>query len=74
MLPQPPLHITIFNYIKSFTEKNGYPPTIREVARVVCASGPTVHYNMKKLENMGWIERYGYGRGARILHILKENY
>lgn len=47
-----------YNYIVSYTEKNNYPPTIREIcSEVKLGSTSTVSYHLKKLENMGKITR-----------------
>ncbi len=47
-----------YNFIVSFQEKYGYPPTIREICtNVGLDSTSSVHYHLKKLEKSGRINR-----------------
>ena len=44
----------IYEYIVSFTEENGYPPSVREIGEAVDLKSPsTVHFHMKHLEEAG---------------------
>ena len=50
----------IYEYIVSFTEENGYPPSVREIGEAVDLKSPsTVHFHMKHLEEAGLIVRAG---------------
>ena len=50
----------IYEYIVSFTEENGYPPSVREIGEAVDLKSPsTVHFHMKYLEEAGLIVRAG---------------
>ena len=44
----------IYDYILSFTEKQGYPPSVREIAQAVDLKSPsTVHFHIKSLVAAG---------------------
>lgn len=46
----------IYNYILSFTNQYGYPPSVREIGTAVGLKSPsTVHFHMKGLEKAGVI-------------------
>lgn len=46
----------IYDYILSFTEEHGYPPSVREIADAVDLKSPsTVHFHMKGLRAAGLI-------------------
>ncbi|WP_338657202.1 winged helix-turn-helix transcriptional regulator (plasmid) [Sporosarcina psychrophila] len=46
----------ILEYIKSYTEKNQYPPTIREIATAVgLKSSSTVHGHLDRLKEKGYV-------------------
>ena len=49
----------IYEYICSYTDRHGYPPSVREIgAAVNLASSPsTVHMHLKVLEQFGLIDR-----------------
>lgn len=48
----------IYEYICSYTESHGYPPSVREIgAAVGLASPSTVHMHLKALEELGLISR-----------------
>ncbi len=50
--------LQILTFIKSFAIKNGYLPTMREIATGVnLASASTVYTHFIKLEHAGYIER-----------------
>lgn len=49
---------TILNFLKSEIQKNGYPPTIREICNAVnLTSTSTVHSHLRTLETKGYIRR-----------------
>ena len=46
----------IYNFILSFVNENGYPPSVREIGAAVGLKSPsTVHFHMKGLEEAGVI-------------------
>ena len=43
-----PKQARIYEFILSFTEENGYPPSVREIAEAVGLKSPsTVHFHLK---------------------------
>jgi repressor LexA len=51
-----PRQSQILEYIKEFSFKNGYPPSVREIGKAVgLSSSASVHNNLKKLASMGFI-------------------
>src|SRR2546425_8640408 len=48
----------IFNFIKGYGSKYGYPPTVREIGKAVgLASSSTVHAHLANLEKYGLVRR-----------------
>ena len=48
----------IYEYLKSYTETKGYPPSVREICEAVSLSSTsTVHGHLKRLEKKGLIKR-----------------
>ncbi len=48
----------IFDFIKRYSEENGYPPTVRDIGKAVgLASSSTVHAHLANLEKLGLIRR-----------------
>ncbi|MGL4571958.1 MAG: transcriptional repressor LexA [Clostridium sp.] len=48
----------IYEFLKTFTENKGYPPSVREVCEAVSLkSTSTVHGHLKRLEKKGLIKR-----------------
>jgi repressor LexA len=48
----------IYDYIISFTEEYGYPPSVREIGEAVGLKSPsTVHFHMKGLRSAGLISQ-----------------
>lgn len=46
----------ILDFIQEFTQKHGYPPSIREIGAAVHLKSPsTVHFHMKHLKEEGYI-------------------
>lgn len=46
----------IYEYICSFTDQHGYPPSVREIGEAVALKSPsTVHFHLKGLEEAGII-------------------
>lgn len=50
----------ILDFIRSFTEKNGYPPSVREIGKELgLSSSATVHAHLAALETKGFIHKSG---------------
>ena len=50
--------LAIYDFIKSYSDEHGYPPSVREIgAAVGLASPSTVHMHLKALESQGLIKR-----------------
>ena len=48
----------IFDFIKKYSAKYGYPPTVRDIGKAVgLASSSTVHAHLSKLESLGVVKR-----------------
>lgn len=48
----------IYDYIRSYTEEHGYPPSVREIGSAVGLKSPsTVHMHLKALEELSLIRR-----------------
>lgn len=55
----------IYDYIKSFIDDNGFPPSIREIAdKFAIKSTSTVHYYLEKLRKRGSISQDGNKKRA----------
>ena len=50
----------ILDFVGSYTDENGYPPTVREIAAAVGLRSPsTVHSHIKKLIEQGYLDKAG---------------
>lgn len=48
----------ILNFIVKFTDKSGFPPTIRDIGKAVgLSSSSTIHFHLGNLEKEGFIKR-----------------
>ncbi|MFL5864516.1 MAG: transcriptional repressor LexA [Solirubrobacteraceae bacterium] len=48
----------IFDYIRRYASKHGYPPTVREIGKAVGLGSPsTVHAHLANLEKIGLLKR-----------------
>jgi repressor LexA len=48
----------ILDFLEAFIDKNGYPPSVREIGEAVgLSSSSTVHSHLNALENKGFIKR-----------------
>ena len=48
----------IYDYILSYTDTHGYPPSVREIAEAVDLKSPsTVHFHLKGLRSAGLISQ-----------------
>lgn len=62
----------ILIFIKKYIAKNGYPPTVREIAAAVNLSSPaTAHVHLSNLIEKGFIKRNK--KNNRILELLVPN-
>ena len=56
----------IYDYIAACIQRQGYPPSVREIGEAVGLKSPsTVHFHLKHLEEAGVIEK-GAGKGRAI--------
>ena len=56
----------IYDYIVECVQRQGYPPSVREIGEAVGLRSPsTVHFHLKNLEEAGYIEK-GAGKGRAI--------
>lgn len=64
----------ILKFIEDFIQKNGFPPTIREIGDAVgIASTSVVNYNLNKLVEYGLLERAPeVSRGLRLVNQPSE--
>ncbi len=67
-------HKKVLQVLESYTEKNGYPPTIREICdRASLSSTSVANYYLERLEEKGYIERdRGVSRGLRVSKRIGE--
>lgn len=50
--------LEVYNFLKSYTENRGFPPSVREICEAVgLSSTSTVHGHLKRLEKKGLIKR-----------------
>src|SRR6202167_433359 len=48
----------IFDFIKRYSARHGYPPTVRDIGKAVgLASSSTVHQHLANLERLGLLKR-----------------
>src|SRR3954447_13606471 len=48
----------IFDFIKRYSSRHGYPPTVRDIGKAVgLASSSTVHAHLANLEKVGLLRR-----------------
>lgn len=63
----------ILRFIRDFSSKNGYPPSIREIMRHFGFKSPrAVSFHLEKLEADGRLERHGKARGIRLTKYLPD--
>ncbi len=67
--------IKILEVLDNFQQKNGYPPSIREICeKAEISSTSVVNYYLDRLEETGYIERDGrVSRGIRVLHPISDS-
>lgn len=54
------------DFIATFTDEHGWPPTVREVAAALEVGIPTAHQHLKNLADEGLIVK---GTGPRMIRI-----
>jgi repressor LexA len=60
----------IFDFIKKYSAKYGYPPTVRDIGKAVgLASSSTVHAHLANLEKIGLLRRVGGDEGEYVLTV-----
>ena len=65
----------IYDFICSYTDEHGYPPSVREIGEAVGLKSPsTVHFHLKHLEELGVIgKQAGKGRALTLTEAPQEN-
>lgn len=59
-----------FDFLTAFINHNGYPPSVREIAKGVgLASSSTVHGHLDRLEAKGYIKRHAESGRPRSMQI-----
>jgi len=69
-----PKQAEIYQFILQFTQAHGYPPSVREIGAAVGLKSPsTVHFHMKNLEALGYIQKAdGKTRAISLPHQAVE--
>ena len=63
----------VFNFIKSFIDENGTPPSVREIGSAVGLKSPSsVQYHIDALKEAGYLEK-GDANQKRMLKIAKRS-
>lgn len=63
--------LAIYDFIRSYTDEHGYPPSVREIgAAVGLASPSTVHMHLKVLEERGLIKRDS--KKPRTIEVMQD--
>jgi repressor LexA len=61
----------IFDFIKKYSARHGYPPTVRDIGKAIGLGSPsTVHAHLANLEKLGMLKRDP--SKPRALELLKE--
>ena len=64
--------LAIYDFIKSYSDEHGYPPSVREIgAAVGLASPSTVHMHLKVLEEQGLIKRDS--KKPRTIEVMEKH-
>lgn len=63
--------LAIYDFIRTYTDEHGYPPSVREIgAAVGLASPSTVHMHLKVLEERGLIKRDS--KKPRTIEVMRD--
>ena len=67
--PLPAKQVAILEFVKEYSDKHGYPPTMREIAEGTSISGVSVvRYNLLMLERQGLVQiAANQARSIRVL-------
>lgn len=57
----------VLDYIKSFESKNGYMPSLKELAKQFKVSVPTMWQHIQELSSMDFIDREPFKRRGIVL-------
>src|SRR6266550_5602222 len=61
----------IFDFVKRYSAKHGYPPTVRDIGKAIGLGSPsTVHAHLSNLEKLGFLRRDP--SKPRALELLRE--
>lgn len=64
----------IFSCIQSYVQKNGFPPSVREICALLgITSTATVAYNIEKLKEEGRLQKQGFKNRAISISAPKES-
>jgi SOS-response transcriptional repressor LexA len=47
----------ILRFVRRFTQREGYPPTLREIGQAVGLAPSSVHYHLSVLQDAGYLTR-----------------
>ena len=64
--------LEVYRYIQAYTDNNGYPPTLQEIADEAHVTKTTAQGFLKALENAGLIKRNGAGTGMIIIVAVED--
>lgn len=72
MIALTPTQIRVLEMVAGFIQENGYPPSTRDLAHRLGVKAPSVHEQLRKLEQKGYIRRNPLkARSIEILHMPK---
>jgi len=57
----------VLRFVREFIAKNGYSPSLCEIAEAVGSWGGTVHGMLTRLESRGYIKRSGGWRNIKVV-------
>ena len=60
--------LSVYEYICSYLEENGYPPTVQEIAEKTKCSISSAHGKLQRLEKLGLIEVKPYS--SRSIKVI----
>lgn len=66
--PLTPKEKGILRFVRSFVRQNGWPPSMKEIARQFgWNSHGTVDYHLKRMAEKGYVTRTSQARSIRVL-------
>ncbi len=70
MISLTPTQHRVLEMVAAFIQENGYPPSTRELAQQLGVKAPSVHEQLRRLEQKGYIRRDPLkARSIEILHM-----